>query len=96
MGRAHEQMDIHTDKRVWRRDCLWTVLNPPALGCLDSSEKQYCPHKKELWSDPCLGIWHPTCEAALTPHLPDIHHAFIPQESFALLWNVVETSWLDQ
>lgn len=69
-----------------------------SLGCLDSFEgkQQYCPHQKDLENGPYLGSWHPTCGAALTPRLPDIRHAFIPQESFALLWNVLETSWLDQ
>lgn len=41
MVRAHEEVEVHTDKRCVEGDSMWTVLEPPALGCLDSSEGKY-------------------------------------------------------
>lgn len=99
MGRAHEKVEVHTDKGCVEEGNMWTVLKPPALGGLDSSEGKYSvtPIRKNCGATPLLGSWHPTCETGtLTPDLPDIHHAFIPQESVALVWNVLETTRLDQ
>lgn len=74
VDKAHEKAEIRDG---WR-DGTWTVLNPLAVGCLDSYEGkyQYCPHQRELWGDLHLGTWHPTCKVALTPRLPCSLHPF--------------------